>query len=193
MWVPSAERRSTSTRLILVAALMLVLGLAGLVRPATAATPGLSVRAPAADSTSIGSDVTVEFQVTDFAIVPSTIPLAEAGQHPEVNRAGEGHLHLTLDLGQVVVWDRAEPYVFTAVPTGEHVLMVELAENDHAPLTPPVMQEVRFRTVAGAVMPRTGGTQSPGASLPRAALALAVLGGLLMLVGQRMRRVRARR
>ncbi|HEX6288471.1 MAG TPA: hypothetical protein VFZ66_04730 [Herpetosiphonaceae bacterium] len=116
--------------------------------------PQLKVTAPASEAAINGTNVMVEFQATGITLVPSTVPLNEAGKRPDANRAGEGHLHLMLDLQPLIVWERAEPYRFENVPPGEHQLMVELVNNDHSPLSPPVVQQIRFRTAM--MMPATG-------------------------------------
>ena len=98
--------------------------------------------------------MTLNFSVTDFTIKPSSVPLSEAGKHPELNRPGEGHLHLQLDLQPLIVWDQSAPYTFSNVPAGDHQVMVELANNDHASLSPRVMQMIHFSTTMP--LPTTG-------------------------------------
>jgi hypothetical protein len=144
-----------------------------------AANPQLAVTAPTDGETISGTTVTVRFEVTDFTIVASDVPLEEAGRRPEANRPGEGHVHLMLDTFPVVVWTQDAPYTFTDVPPGEHLLTVELAENDHAPLSPPVVQQVRFRTVADQVMPVTGGPWLQ----PSGVVAVTLLAGLALVAG----------
>lgn len=132
-------------------ALLLAFGLLG---PAVAQETTLTVKSPTEGATINGMTVQVDFNVQGITFVPSSVPLAEAGKRPDANRPGEGHLHLILDLQPVVVWERAEPYVFTSVPAGEHQLTVEVAQNDHSSLTPPVTQQIRFRTAVA--LPNTG-------------------------------------
>jgi hypothetical protein len=154
--------------------LVLVVSLAGVV---SAQGPALTVHAPASGASIADDEVVVEFQATDFAIVPSTVTLAEAGKRPDANRPGEGHVHLMLDLLPVVVWERAEPYTFSGILPGEHLLMVELVNNDHSSLSPPVVQQIQFQTVGPVTMPTTGQM----ASSPF--LWLASLGALLLVLG----------
>jgi hypothetical protein len=139
-------------RLVLIVSGLLL----GSIGMGSAQSPGLNVTAPAEGSTVDGTDVTVSFSVTGITIVPSTVPLERAGQQPEANRPGEGHVHLMLDLGSLVVWSTTEPYTFANVPPGEHQLMVEIVNNDHSSLNPPVVHQIRFRSSAGQVMPNTG-------------------------------------
>lgn len=161
----------------------LILGSIGMT---AAQSPSLEVTAPAEGSTVDGTDVTVTFSVTGIAIVQSSVPLEQAGQQPEANRPGEGHVHLMLDLGSIVVWSTTDPYTFTNVPPGEHQLMVELVNNDHSSLNPPVVQQIRFRTSAGQVMPNTG--EPALDSTPAYAGALALVGVAVLGAGLLLRR-----
>jgi hypothetical protein len=150
---------------------------------AGAAGPELTVVAPQDGAVIEGADIPVTFTTSGITIVPTSVPVAEAGKHPELNRAGEGHLHFVIDLQPLVVWDRNAPYTLMNVPPGAHQLMVELVQNDHSSFSPPVMRQIQFRsTVAPAAMPRTG--VEPHADAPLRLLALAVvllILGLLLL------------
>jgi hypothetical protein len=161
--------------------------IATFVMVSSVAAQELVVTAPANGDTIDRTDVVVRFEASGFSIVPSTIPLAEAGQHPEVNRPAEGHVHLMLDLGPVVVWNVADPYTFSNVPPGEHQLMVELVNNDHSSFSPAVLQEIQFRSMASQILPRTGEARSNDGSLAR--LALIAFGGVAaVLAGVVIRR-----
>ena len=69
----------------------------------------------------------------------------------------------------LVVWERLDPYVFTNIPPGEHVLLVELVQNDHGPLSTPVAQTIRFRTTG---LLATSGAGAGREALQAGALAL---------------------
>jgi hypothetical protein len=125
----------------------------------TSAQPGLTVSSPEDGETINDTSVTITFEATEFSIVPSTVPLDQAGQRPEANREGEGHVHFMLDLMPIIVWESTEPYTITDVPPGEHTLMVELVNNDHSPLSPPVVQQIRFRSNAEQMLANTGAEQ----------------------------------
>lgn len=146
----------------------------------------LIVSSPTSGEMVTGSDVTVQFEATEFSIVPSDVPVDQAAQQPDANRPGEGHVHLILDLGPVVIWNTAEPYTFTNVPPGEHRLMVELANNDHSPLSPPVVREVLFRTTASQLLPKTG--EAPESASLQRLLLLASVGAGLIATGSLIRR-----
>ena len=168
--------------------LRLVFILAGLLLATSgvgfAQSPELEVSTPADGSTVDGTSVTVTFSTSGITLVESPVPLEQAGLQPEANRAGEGHVHFMLDLNPVVVWSTADPYTFTNVPPGEHQLMVELVNNDHSSLNPPVVRQIRFRTSAGQMMPNTGEpdrNQTPVYSVLLAVAGLAILGTGLIL------------
>jgi hypothetical protein len=149
--------------------------------PAMAQETDLTVTSPTDRATIKGTEVTVDFRVANFRLVPSAAPVEQAGQHPEINRPGEGHLHFMLDLQPLVVHEKAEPYTFRDLTPGEHRLMVELVSNDHSPLDPPVVRQIRFRVEPAT----TGGsepTRRPGRSgAPAGPTVAAVAFGLAAL------------
>lgn len=163
-------------RMIALVALLLLL----LSPYATAAQTGpeLVVSAPAEGATITGTDVAITFQVSGIQLVPSDVPLTEAGKRPEANRPGEGHLHFMLDLLPIVVWEHGEPYTFNNITPGDHQLMVELVNNDHSPLSPPVVKQISFRTAM--MMPETG-AQSGQSTTLWAVLILALLSAGVLL------------
>ena len=140
--------------------------------------PELMVQSPSSGQAIKGTDVPVVFHSMSFNIVPSSVPLSEAGKHPELNRAGEGHVHLMLDLQPLVVWYKSDPYSFTNLPPGEHQLMVELVNNDHSSLSPPVVQIVRFHVELA--IPTTG---MAGPLSAEEARVLALIGAVLIAAG----------
>jgi hypothetical protein len=158
-------------------------------RSVVAQGPELTVSSPTDGATVEGGGVTLTFRVAGMTLLPSSVPLAEAGQHPEVNRSGQGHVHLMLDLQPVMVVTTQSPYTFNGVQPGEHLLMVELVNNDHSSLSPPVVRQVRFRTVQLAVLPTMGTEPEPDLDVLRLPV---VAGGLLLTVaGILLRRRRA--
>lgn len=135
-----------------------------LVQPAVAQSPRLVVIAPKDGAVVVGRSVTVVVEVHGLAVVPAPTSPGRAAPDPEVNRPGEGHLLLGLDLRPLVTWDRLTPYTFADVPAGPHHLTVELVQNDATPFTPPVVESVRFRTED----PGAAGAPSEPAHLPAA-------------------------
>ena len=132
--------------------------------PAASADAELAVTSPANGVTVSGMNVTVRFRVAGIRLVPTNVPISQAGQRPDANRPGEGHVHFVLDTQPLVVWDRLDAYTFTDVPPGEHQLLVEVVQNDHGSFDQPVAQTIRFRTTAllgaagGGPEPRHAGT-----------------------------------
>jgi hypothetical protein len=88
-------------------------------------------------------------------------------------------LHFVLDLQPLVVWESGDPYTFANVPAGEHQLMVELVNNDHSPLSPPVMQHIQFRSGMPKGLPVTGADPMSDDAGVRVLLTL----GILLIVG----------
>lgn len=91
-----------------------------------------------------------------------------------------------LDLQPLVFVYKTDPYTFTNLPPGDHQLMVELVNNDHSSLTPPVVAMVRFRV--NTVIPVTGAVSGVGSPIARSpvlyAALLIVAGGLLTLLSR---------
>ncbi len=144
-------------------------------------SPQLTITDPSDGQTVTTPEVQVTFQVAGLNVVPSNVPLNEAGQHPEVNRPGEGHLHFMLDLNPLQVWYRTDPFTLSNVPPGRHRLMVELVNNDHSSLSPPVVREIQFQRVPDS-LPNTGSAaadEPPWAALVAGGLLLTVLGTVL--------------
>jgi hypothetical protein len=167
--------------------LMISILLASVISPlnsVAAAGPDLTVIAPEEGAVIDGTSVRVEFKATDFKIVQSSVPVSEFGKRPDANRLGEGHVHFMLDAQPLVVWYSADAYTFKQVAPGEHQLMVELVNNDHSSLTPPLMHLIRFRVGPGA-LPVTG--EEPAVP-QKGRLALLVLAMLLILAGGIARR-----
>lgn len=74
----------------------------------------------------------VEYQVTGIRTV------SPGGR----NRPGEGHVHVYLNNEEKRgPWN---VFTFSDLPPGSHTVTVEVQENDHAPLNPPLEQSVTF-------------------------------------------------
>ena len=114
-----------------------------------AAAPTLTILFPLDGSTSTLGDVHVLVKVTNFNVVD---------KQDQANVPGEGHIHFFLDVaapttpGQVAiptsgVWAHvaATTYTFKNLAEGTHIIAVELVNNDHTPLTPPVVAEITIK------------------------------------------------
>lgn len=132
---------------------------------ATGEAPQVEIVAPAEGATVAGPSVTVYVNVTNFQLV-------DALGAPNV--PGQGHLHYFIDVeppttpGQPAVTEPGT-YVPTAntthtwanVTPGMHTFSVELTNNNHTPLQPPVTRTVTVNVSEGAA-----GTPTPGATPP---------------------------
>jgi hypothetical protein len=117
--------------------------------PTTQAAPELVVLSPRNGDVITGSEVTVQIQLENFTIIKSPVPYEADNPNPAVNKDGEGHLHLELDLLPLVVWDDGSLiYTFRNIAPGEHELEVEISNNDHTYPDPEIVRTIRFRTVA---------------------------------------------
>jgi plastocyanin len=108
--------------------------------------PLLSISQPQTGETIQRSDVTITVQVQNFNLVD------KLGQS---NVAGEGHLHYFYDVTApttpnqpatttpgTYVATTDTTHTWTNIPNGMHTFSVELVNNDHTPLNPPVVQSV---------------------------------------------------
>jgi outer membrane protein assembly factor BamB len=113
----------------------------------TVPEPSVSIMFPENRATLPPGDVIISVKVNDFNLMD---------KQGQANVAGEGHLHYFMDVdaptgqGQPAippsgsVWDHtiATTYTFKNVSTGTHTFSVELVNNDHTPLSTPVVAEV---------------------------------------------------
>jgi plastocyanin len=144
-------------------------------------TPTLTISQPQNGETIHVSDITIIVQVQNFNLVD------KLGQS---NVAGEGHLHYFYDVTAPTTPNQpattaAGTYVattdtshtWTNVPNGMHEFSVELVNNDHTPLNPPVVSTVMItvQNTSGQTTPQISITQpSAGESLPEGTIAVAV-------------------
>ncbi|HEX7475422.1 MAG TPA: PQQ-binding-like beta-propeller repeat protein [Dehalococcoidales bacterium] len=125
-----------------------------------APTPAISITIPANNSIVPAGDVTIAVQVSNFKIVDALGQAAVAGQ---------GHIHYFMDVdapttqGQPAVTAQgtyaatiATNYTWHNVAPGKHTFSVELANNDHTPLNPPVVAKITVTVIAA-----TGGQAGP--------------------------------
>lgn len=114
--------------------------------------PQVVIISPKGGATIPAGDITVTIQASNFNIVD------KLGQ---ANVSHEGHIHYFLDVdapttqGQPAVTaagtyaaTAATSYTWKNVPAGTHKLSVELINNDHTPLNPPVVATVTVTVTA---------------------------------------------
>ena len=159
-------------RLRLIAASLVVLALA----MASAAGCGseernVTIVEPAQGATINAGDVKVVVDVKKFKIVDKLDQNAEDG---------EGHVHFYIDVGEIPTKDgkpavtkegtyhaqATTEYVWPDVKAGEHTFAVQLVNNDHTPLKPPVIAQVtvEVKAAGGGTAPASSPTRSPAAS-----------------------------
>ncbi len=132
---------------------------------ATNGTPDVQIVQPVDGATVTGSSVDVSVDVTNFEIVDA---LGSA------NVVGQGHLHYFMDAEPPTepgVPAVTEPgtyvptinttYTWQNVSPGMHNFSVELVNNNHTPIEPPVV-----RTVTANVNPAVPGTTTPATGTP---------------------------
>ena len=84
----------------------------------------------------LGRDVTVSFQITDFALVPPV-----RGE-PAPN---EGHIEAYLDGVHYSSVTAFRPIPFSDLPDGDHTVTLRLVDDAGTPLTPDASDSVAFR------------------------------------------------
>ena len=132
---------------------------------APAPAPSITITSPTGNIVPQIGNVTVSVQVSNFTLVDK---LGEA------NVAGEGHIHYFLDVdapttpGEPAVTaagtyaaTAATSYTWHNVGGGPHKFSVELVNNDHTPLAPPVVASVSV-----TVLPEIG-PPSVAITMPR--------------------------
>jgi hypothetical protein len=129
----------------------------------------VTITRPEQGSTVEAGNVTVSVDVKKFKVVD------KLGQAPE---DGEGHVHFYMDIGEIptvagepattkegtyhaqatteFTWEDLEP--------GEHTFAVQLVNNDHTPLKPPVIAQVTVEVKAAGGGGGGSPTGSPGRS-----------------------------
>jgi hypothetical protein len=100
---------------------------------ASGSDPTVEILEPAMGAVVKAGRVTIRVEVSNHVLVKAGGP----------TRAGEGHVHYTLDGGYPAMVP-AQTYEFTGVRKGPHAVTVELVGNDHSSLEPAVRQTVRF-------------------------------------------------
>ena len=114
--------------------------------------PHVSITGPVESATVVGPNVTISIQVASFNLVN------KLGQP---NLLGEGHVHYFMDVDPpttpgvpaVTAPGTYAPtietsYTWTNVTPGSHMFSVELVNNDHTPLVPPVVAFVNVTVTA---------------------------------------------
>jgi hypothetical protein len=117
-----------------------------------AAAPTISIVSPSNGASLQSANITVTVAVNNFNVVD---------KQGQANVPGEGHIHFYLDVaapttpGQVAIpatgtWAHVATttYTFDNVDAGSHTIAVELVNNDHTPLVPPVVSNISVNETA---------------------------------------------
>ena len=124
---------------------------------------------PAEGATLNAGDIKVAVDVKKFDVVD------KIGQ---AAKEGEGHIHYYIDAGEIPTKDgqpavtsdnrtyhaqATKDYTWPNVSAGEHTFAVQLVNNDHTPLRPPVIAQVTVtvKATGGATTPARSPTSSP--------------------------------
>lgn len=126
----------------------------------------LVIVTPRDGNTLPAGDITVTIQTSNFNIVD---------KQGQANVSHEGHVHYYLDVdapttpGQPAippsgVWahEATTSYTFTNVAAGDHSISVQLINNDHTPLDPPVVATINIKVVAASPTPSPTPTNTSG-------------------------------
>jgi hypothetical protein len=118
----------------------------------TPPAPTLSITSPTSGASVSQGNIVVNARVTNFNVVD---------KQGQANVPGEGHLHFYLDVdapttaGQPAipasgVWAHVSgtTYTFSNVAPGTHTISVQLVNNDHTPVIPPVVAKTTITVVA---------------------------------------------
>ncbi|MGA1872051.1 MAG: hypothetical protein ACMUHY_00130 [Thermoplasmatota archaeon] len=135
--IESTSRRTIGAySLMVLLVLTSMLGLVVLVAPYVSAAPMISILHPAEGQTIYGDRMDLNLSVSDFTLNGSAIGGA--------NVEGEGHWHLFIN-GQLQGPYAVEDLELTGLPEGEHLIEVELVNNDHSTLDPQVRASVNIK------------------------------------------------
>ncbi len=97
--------------------------------------PSVTVLSPANGDTVTTSSVGVKVNVANFRLAGIVAN--------RLNQQNEGHIHFYLDGGSERM-NSLESFAYIDVPDGHRTITVELRNNDHSPLIPPVSASVVF-------------------------------------------------
>ncbi len=93
--------------------------------------PMISITNPTNNGTVYSADPTISFQAANFVIGnPGT--------------GIDGHIHYTVDAGTPVMYYSANPIQLQGLTDGSHQVILQLVDNNHAPLSPAVADTVTF-------------------------------------------------
>lgn len=119
------------------------MGLFILTAPPVDAAANISIMHPMEDHVVYGDEMDLNLSISDFTLNASAI----GGP----NVAGEGHWHLYIN-GNLIAPYATENLHLAQLPQGDHLIEVELVENDHSSLSPKVMASVNITVMYPEIM-----------------------------------------
>ena len=104
------------------------------------AVPTLGVVSPGDGDNVAGPDVTLDLSVQNFTV-------------GNIGTGADGHIHYSVDGGTTVMKYDTNPINLTGLTTGMHTVDLELVDDAHNPLTPPVTASVSFNVYEVQTLP----------------------------------------
>lgn len=126
--------------------------------------PSLEIVSPKDGENITGSSLTVTVRLANFTIKPMASTFTSL--------VFTAYLHYYLDAKEMVSPETT--VTFTNVTSGSHVVRVELRNNDHSLLTPPVVKSVTITTTTGTTAP----TPTPATSITGNPIPITSTGGI---------------
>ena len=93
-------------------------------------SPSISISSPNNNSTVYENQVDIVLSIENFNVSSSN---------------GDGHIHYTLDSGNLIMKYDTNPISLSSLSEGNHTLVVSLVDNSHNTLNPPVESTLNFQ------------------------------------------------
>lgn len=93
-------------------------------------SPSISISSPNNNSTVYENQVDIVLSIENFNVSSSN---------------GDGHIHYTLDSGNLIMKYDTNPISLSSLSEGNHTLVVSLVDNSHNALNPPVESTLNFQ------------------------------------------------
>jgi hypothetical protein len=134
--------KAISITLAMVFLLTSLLGMIALVAPSVSAAPAVAILNPSEGQMIYGDYLDLNISVSDFTL---------SDDFGGGNVPGEGHWHLYIN-GELKGMYADEDLRLEDLPQGDHLIEVELVNNDHTPLDPQVIASVNVSVMYPEIM-----------------------------------------
>lgn len=101
-------------------------------------SPVLGISSPSNGDNISGQSVEVSFSVQNFQVA---------------NGSGDGHIHYTVDNGTPIMKYDVDPIQLSNLSYGNHIVEIELVDNNHNPLSTPITSSVTFTNYELSTLP----------------------------------------